>query len=197
MQRVDLIAHAVTFVLGLDHGTAGKVRQAHGAFRLVRMLPPWPAGAEGVDTALRQQSSIRQGIGRGHAWDGVLLTAVHQQPPALWESGAVVLACTTSGSQRVNIERNNGICRMLITDDPIFLEFNFRSLILDRLTDADLKVIIDLSLVQSLHSPGLANLVSIHISLQKRGRSLVLTGLNEHNLRLLKATNLDRLLVIE
>jgi anti-anti-sigma factor len=96
----------------------------------------------------------------------------------------------------VNIERNNGICRILITDDPIFREFNFRNLILDRLTDADLKVILDLSMVQSLHSPGLANLVSIHVSLQKRGRALVLTGLNEHNLRLLKATNLDRLLVI-
>lgn len=96
----------------------------------------------------------------------------------------------------MNIERNNGICRILITDDPIFREFNFRNLILDRLTDSDLKVVLDLGMVQSLHSPGLANLVSIHVSLQKRGRSLVLTGLNEHNLRLLKATNLDRLLVI-
>ena len=96
----------------------------------------------------------------------------------------------------MNIERNNGICRIIITDDPIFREFNFRNLILDRLTDADLKVILDLSMVQSLHSPGLANLVSIHVSLQKRGRSLVLTGLSDHNLRLLKATNLDRLLVI-
>ena len=96
----------------------------------------------------------------------------------------------------MNIERNNGICRILITDDPIFREFNFRNLILDRLTDADLKVVLDLGMVQSLHSPGLANMVSIHVSLQKRGRSLVLTGLNEHNLRLLKATNLDRLLVI-
>lgn len=96
----------------------------------------------------------------------------------------------------MNIERTNGTCRMRITDDPIFQEFNFRSAVLDRLTDADLLVILDLSLVPSLHSPGLANLVSIHISLQKRGRQLQLTGLNEHNLRLLKATNLDRLLVI-
>jgi anti-anti-sigma factor len=96
----------------------------------------------------------------------------------------------------VNIERNNGICRILITDDPIFREFNFRNLILDRLTDADVRVILDLKMVQSLHSPGLANLVSLHVSLQKRGRELVLTGLSEHNLRLLKATNLDRLLVV-
>ena len=96
----------------------------------------------------------------------------------------------------MNIERNHGICRILITDDPIFREFNFRNLILDRLTDEDLQIILDLSLVQSLHSPGLANLVSLHVSLQKRGRALVLTGLNEHNQRLLKATNLDRLLVV-
>ncbi len=96
----------------------------------------------------------------------------------------------------MNIERKNGTCRIKITDDPIFREFNFRSVVLDRLTDEDLLVILDLSMVQSLHSPGLANLVSIHVSLQKRGRQLQLTGLNEHNLRLLKATNLDRLLVI-
>lgn len=96
----------------------------------------------------------------------------------------------------MNIERENGTCRIRITDDPIFREFNFRSLVLDRLTDEDLLVILDLSLVTLLHSPGLANLVSIHVSLQKRGRQLHLTGLNEHNLRLLRTTNLDRLLVI-
>jgi anti-anti-sigma factor len=96
----------------------------------------------------------------------------------------------------VNIERKNGTCRILITDDHIFREFNFRNLILGRLTDEDLLVILDLSLVQSLHSPGLANLVSNHVSLQKRGRHLELTGLNEQNVRLLRATNLDRLLVV-
>ncbi len=96
----------------------------------------------------------------------------------------------------MNIERLHGACRIQITDDPIFREFNFRNLILDQLTDEDLLVILDLSLVQSLHSPGLANLVSLHVSLHKRGRKLELTKLNQHNLRLLKATNLDRLLVV-
>ncbi len=96
----------------------------------------------------------------------------------------------------MNIERKNGICRIKITDDPIFREFNFRNIVLDPLTDEDLLIILDLSQVQSLHSPGLANLVSIHVSLQKRGRKLEITGLSEHNLRLLKTTNLDRLLVI-
>ncbi len=96
----------------------------------------------------------------------------------------------------MNIERTNGTCRLKITDDPIFREFNFRQTVLGALTDDDLLVILDLSLVQSLHSPGLANLVSIHVSLQKRGRQLQITGLNEQNLRLMRATNLDRLLVI-
>ena len=96
----------------------------------------------------------------------------------------------------MDIERDNGTCRMRITDDPVFRAFDFRSAVLDRLTDEDQVVILDLSLVVLLHSPGLANLVSIHLSLQKRGRRLQLTGLNEHNLRLLKTTNLDRLLTV-
>jgi anti-anti-sigma factor len=126
----------------------------------------------------------------------VALVEAHQGPAGPWELPAPLLGFAQPGSVGVNIERKNGTCRIKITDDPIFREFNFRSVVLDRLTDEDLLVILDLSMVQSLHSPGLANLVSIHVSLQKRGRQLQLTGLNEHNLRLLKATNLDRLLVI-
>jgi anti-anti-sigma regulatory factor len=85
---------------------------------------------------------------------------------------------------------------MRITDDPVFREFDFRSAVLNQLIDEDQLVILDLSLVVLLHSPGLANLVAIHLSLQKRGKRLQLTGLNEHNLRLLKTTNLDRLLTV-
>jgi anti-anti-sigma factor len=126
----------------------------------------------------------------------VALVEAHQGPAGPWESLASLLGFGQPGSAGVNIERKNGTCRIKITDDPIFREFNFRSVVLDRLTDEDLLVILDLSMVQSLHSPGLANLVSIHVSLQKRGRQLQLTGLNAHNLHLLKATNLDRLLVV-
>lgn len=96
----------------------------------------------------------------------------------------------------MNVERTGGICRILITDDPIFREFNFSRLVLAQVQDGDQTVALDLSLVASLHSPGLANLVTIHISLQKRGKQLELRGLSEHNRRLLKATNLDQLLTV-
>ena len=96
----------------------------------------------------------------------------------------------------MNIERGNGTCRMRITDDPVFRAFDFRTAVLAQVIDEDQLVILDLSLVVLLHSPGLANLVAIHQSLQKRGKRLQLTGLNEHNVRLLKTTNLDRLLVV-
>ncbi len=96
----------------------------------------------------------------------------------------------------MNVERTGGICRILITDDPIFREFNFSRLVLAQVQDGDHTVVLDLKLVASLHSPGLANLVTIHISLQKRGKKLELVGLSEHNLRLLKATNLDQLLLV-
>jgi anti-anti-sigma factor len=97
----------------------------------------------------------------------------------------------------VQLERSESTCRIKVTDDPIFREFNFSRIVLDRLVDSDQHVILDLSMVSSLHSPGLANLVSIHVSLQKRGKTLELTGLNETNRRLLRATNLDRLLTIK
>jgi anti-anti-sigma factor len=96
----------------------------------------------------------------------------------------------------VQLERSESTCRIKVTDDPIFREFNFSRIVLDRLVESDQRVILDLSMVSSLHSPGLANLVSIHVSLQKRGKTLELVGLNETNLRLLRATNLDRLLKV-
>lgn len=97
---------------------------------------------------------------------------------------------------RVQIERSGSTCHIKVTDDPIFREFNFSRIILDRLIESDQLVILDLSLVLSLHSPGLANLVSIHVSLQKRGKKLELVGINDINRKLLRATNLDRLLII-
>jgi anti-anti-sigma factor len=69
-------------------------------------------------------------------------------------------------------------------------------MVLAQVQDGDQAVELDLGLVASLHSPGLANLVNIHVSLQKRGKQLTLVGLNAHNRSLLKATNLDRLLTI-
>ena len=96
----------------------------------------------------------------------------------------------------MNVHRQGSECRLQIIDDPIFREFDFSRLVMAALKDSDQHVILDLTLVATLHSPGLANLVSIHVSLQKRGKKLSLLGLNEHNRRLLRVTNLDQLLTI-
>jgi anti-anti-sigma regulatory factor len=48
-----------------------------------------------------------------------------------------------------------------------------------------------------LHSPSLANLVTIHITLAKRSSEMILTGLHEKNLRILEITKLDRLFSIQ
>ena len=96
----------------------------------------------------------------------------------------------------VNVQRHGNECRLQIADDPIFREFGFSRLVLDQVGEDDAHVVLDLALVATLHSPGLANLVSIHVSLQKRGKKLTLLGINEHNRRLLRVTNLDQLLTI-
>jgi anti-anti-sigma factor len=93
-------------------------------------------------------------------------------------------------------QRNGNQVRVTIQDDPIFREFNFSRLVLDEVEDSDEQVILDLSLISTLHSPGLANLVAIHVNLVKRGKKLILTHINEHNRRLLRATNLDHLFQI-
>ena len=93
-------------------------------------------------------------------------------------------------------QRDGKQVRITIQDDPIFREFNFSRLVLDDVEESDEQVILDLSLISTLHSPGLANLVAIHVNLTKRGKKLMLVNLNEHNRRLLRATNLDQLLAI-
>ena len=96
----------------------------------------------------------------------------------------------------VKVQRHGSECRLQIVDDPIFREFGFSRIVLDQVGDDDQHVLLDLALVTTLHSPGLANLVAIHVNLKKRGKTLTLVNLNEQNLRLLRATNLDKLLTI-
>ena len=172
------------------------MRDSDGTFRAIGMLPAWATGTKGIDAALRQQASIRQCVRCIHRWRSceVILTTPGTDRALGIVDQLVSFPSTRERRSEHRTEKWN--YRIKITDDPIFREFNFRNLVLDPLTDEDLLVILDLSQVQSLHSPGLANLVSIHVSLQKRGRKLEITGLSELNLRLLKTTNLDRLLVI-
>jgi anti-anti-sigma factor len=93
-------------------------------------------------------------------------------------------------------ERHGTTLVIAIQDDPIFRDFNFSRLILDQVGDDDHDIILDLGHVVSLHSPGLANLVAIHVNLKKQGKTLTLHRVNDHNRRLLAATNLDKLFTL-
>jgi anti-anti-sigma factor len=110
-----------------------------------------------------------------------------------WAFGSIPTVTVIPGAP-VKISRIGTQLRLQIVDDPLFREFGFSRLVLEQVSEADIDVLLDMALVATLHSPGLANLVSIHVNLQKRGKTLTLTNLNEHNQRLLRATNLDRLL---
>lgn len=79
----------------------------------------------------------------------------------------------------------------------MFSASEFVPLVLESMLDSERRLIIDLGLVSALHSPSLANLVTIHISLARRNGELILTGLHERNLKILSITKLDRLFTID
>ncbi len=91
----------------------------------------------------------------------------------------------------------DGVCRIRITTEPMFSRSEFVPIVLESLLEGENRLIIDLGLVSMLHSPSLANLVTIHITLAKRSSELVLTGLHEKNLRILEITKLDRLFTLQ
>lgn len=90
----------------------------------------------------------------------------------------------------------DGVCRIRITTEPVFSRQEFVGMILAALRDDERTLVLDLGLVAVLHSPALANLVSLHVALAKRGGALELTGLNEGNRRILALTKLDRLFTV-
>lgn len=91
----------------------------------------------------------------------------------------------------------DGVCRIRITTEPMFSRSEFVPLVLESMLDVEKRLIIDLGLVTMLHSPSLANLVTLHTTLAKRQCELILTGLHEKNLRILEITKLDRLFSIQ
>lgn len=90
----------------------------------------------------------------------------------------------------------DGVCRIRITTEPMFSRSEFVPVVLESLLDNERKLVLDLGLVSMLHSPSLANLVTIHITLAKRESEMILTGLHAKNLRILEITKLDRLFSI-
>jgi anti-anti-sigma factor len=91
----------------------------------------------------------------------------------------------------------DGVCRIRITTEPMFSRSEFTGLVLESVMDSEHRLILDLGMVTTLHSPSLANLVAIHLAMLKRPGELVLTGLNERNRRILDITRLDRVFVLE
>lgn len=78
----------------------------------------------------------------------------------------------------------------------MFSASEFVPLVLESMLEGEKRLIIDLGLVSALHSPSLANLVTIHISLAKHGGEMILTGLHERNRKILAITKLDRLFTV-
>lgn len=69
-------------------------------------------------------------------------------------------------------------------------------MVLESILEGEKKLVMDLGMVVALHSPSLANLVSIHIALARRDCDMILTGLHERNLKILSVTRLDRLFTV-
>jgi len=97
----------------------------------------------------------------------------------------------------VRIERDgNGLCRLTVVTDPIWDDFGFSRLITSALDEGDRIVEVDLQYLQSLHSPGLANLVAIYVHAHKRDKVVRLVNVSTQNRRVLKSTQLDQLFTI-
>jgi len=91
----------------------------------------------------------------------------------------------------MQVLRDGADCTITLITEPVFVPGTFAPLILDQVESGDRRLTLDLSHIEMLHSPGLAELTRIYVHLQKRGVELVLTGLNGFNRRLLSNTRLD------
>lgn len=97
----------------------------------------------------------------------------------------------------MDIKRTDGdlICTVVV--DQVWNDFTFARLVQEHLREGDHRLILDLSYIDLLHSPGLANLVTLHVHCQKRGIAFLLRHVNAANRKLLRSTRLDQLFDIE
>lgn len=93
----------------------------------------------------------------------------------------------------MQVHHAGDILTVTVTTDPIFHGMDLSRHILDELKPFETRVVLDLHLIDLLHSPGLAQVVTLYISLGRRGVTLALANLNERNRRLLAVTQLDQL----
>lgn len=87
------------------------------------------------------------------------------------------------------------ICTVVV--DQVWQDFAFAKLVQQRLQAGDTELVLDLAHIDMLHSPGLANLVSLHVHCEKRGIRFAIRRVNDANRKLLRSTRLDHLLSIE
>src|SRR5690349_12373078 len=118
--------------------------------------------------------------------------SVHSLLSCAMGTGGLLLSGRLATLPRVDIERTGDTVRLTVVNDPIWDDFAFSRLILSAVTDGDKRVILDLSHIPHLHSPGLANLVQIYVQLSKRGRTVLISHVSDHNRRMLRATQLDQ-----
>ena len=96
----------------------------------------------------------------------------------------------------MKIDRTSGTVRLTVVHDQIWSDFALAKLIVNAVTDSDRVIIVDLTNIPHLHSPGLANLVQIYVQLSKRGKTVQLAQVSDHNRRMLRATQLDQLFTL-
>ncbi len=97
----------------------------------------------------------------------------------------------------MDIQRTDGdvICTVVV--DKVWNDFTFARLAQEHLRAGDTRLILDLAFIDLLHSPGLANLVTLHEHCQKRDIRFLLRNVNAANRKLLRSTSLDQLFDIE
>lgn len=176
MQRSRPVRRPFAMLAAHRLQTGGLVAQTHPAGGLVGMLASWAAPRHRQYRATDEQPLIGQ--------------------EDIADRCGVVPRVIVSG-QMIVAHLPDGVCRIRITTEPMFSQSEFVPLVLESMLEGENRLILDLGLVSMLHSPSLANLVTIHITLARRGSEMILTGLHEKNLRILSITKLDRLFTIQ
>lgn len=175
LQGGGAVHRTFAVLAGLDGDTAA-VDEAHAAAGLVGVLTARSTAGDPLNRATPQEFRIGE-------------------PDVPEGCGAV--AGPVCSPRLIVAHLPDGICRIRITTEPMFSRSEFVPLVLESMLEGELKLIMDLGLVSALHSPSLANLVTIHIALAKREGEMILTGLHERNLKILSITKLDRLFTVK
>lgn len=96
----------------------------------------------------------------------------------------------------MQVSRADGILTLRIVADQVFAGLSLADQVQGQVGPDDREVVIDLSLVVTVHSPLLANLVTVHVRLAQDGRRLTLCGLTPQNRQILRITRLDAIIAV-